>query len=80
MSKDEQSFRKSLTMNTIPKIFSRGLLRQVTKQMEQMEKADVLKKEVLLNTRKNTKNEKRAVLACPFSKAAPNIFITIRKH
>ena len=66
-------------MNTIPKIFSRGLLKQVTKQ-KQMEKADVLKREVLLNTRKNTKNEKRAVLTCPFSKAAPNIFITIKKH
>ena len=48
--------------------------------MEQMEKAHVFKREVLLNTTKNTKNEKRAALTCPFSKAAPNIFITIKKH
>ena len=48
---------ESPTMNTIPKIFLRSLLNEVTKQLEQMEKANVFKREDLLNIIKNTKNE-----------------------
>ena len=58
MTKDEQSFPLKKPDNEHnPQNLLRSLLNEVTKQLEQMEKANVFKREDLLNIIKNTKNE-----------------------
>ena len=55
-------------------------MKEVRKQLEQIKKAHIFKREGFLNTKKNTKNENRVALTFPFNKAARNISISMKKH